>query len=140
MAASPEAKWREFLAAEFHFHGKPFYPRRAIRDGRYKLIHNLLAGKAKPMTGIDGDSAYPQSKTDAPPEARKAFETFSDPPEFELYDLTADPVEFHNIAGSPAHATAERRLKKALLDWRKQTNDPALTEAFLNEQSARTTL
>lgn len=140
VAASPKAKWREFLAAEFHFHGKPFYPRRAIRDGRYKLIHNILAGKAKPGTGIDGDTAYAKSKTDAPAAARKAFEIFADPPEFELYDLSTDPVEFHNIAGVAAHAAAERRLKKALLDWRKQTNDPALSQAFLNEQSARTTL
>lgn len=140
VAASPKANWRKFLVAEFHFHGKPFYPRRAIRDGRYKLIHNILAGKAKPMTGIDGDNAYPKSKTDAPAEARRAFETFADPPEFELYDLASDPVEFHNIAGAPAHAAAERRLKQALLEWRKQTGDPALTEAFLTEQAARKTL
>ncbi|MBW3599238.1 MAG: sulfatase [Planctomycetes bacterium] len=54
-----EAAWRDYLAAEFHFHGgSPFYPRRAIRDGRYKLIHNLLAGSARPSTGIDGDPAY----------------------------------------------------------------------------------
>lgn len=37
--------WRDTLVAEFHYHGaSPFYPRRAITDGRYKLIHNLLAG------------------------------------------------------------------------------------------------
>ena len=39
--SDPQAKWREFLAAEFHFHGAGiFYPRRAIRDARYKLILN----------------------------------------------------------------------------------------------------
>lgn len=137
--SDPGAKWREFLAAEFHFHGaKPFYPRRAIRDNRYKLIHNLLAGKAKPSTGIDGDTAFARSSADAPAEARQAFRTFSDPPEFELYDLETDPVEFHNLAGNPAHRAAEERLKKALLAWRKETADPALENSFLEKMAART--
>ncbi|MCU0247199.1 MAG: sulfatase [Bryobacter sp.] len=125
--------WREFLAAEFHYHGmNPFYPRRAIRDTRYHLIHNLLAGRAKPSTGIDGDPAMKFSRDpryDGTP-VRRTFDTFADPPEFELYDLAADPIEFSNVAGNPAHAAAERRLKDALLAWRKQTNDPFLDDAF----------
>lgn len=138
VSGDARAKWRQFLAAEFHFHGaKPFYPRRAIRDGRYKLIHNLLAGKAKPSTGIDGDTAFAKSEADAPAEARRAFLTFSDPPEFELYDLQTDPVEFRNVAGVAAHAAAEARLKAALLAWRKETGDPALENSFLEKMAAR---
>ncbi|MBL8238963.1 MAG: sulfatase [Bryobacterales bacterium] len=134
----PRAKWREYLAAEFHFHGaKPFYPRRAIRDSRYKLIHNLLAGSAKPSTGIDGDTAFPRSATDAPADARQAFQTFANPPEYELYDLDADPVEFRNLAGDPGHAAALRRLQGALLAWRKKTQDPALDPSFLEKMAAR---
>ncbi|MBM3786305.1 MAG: sulfatase [Acidobacteria bacterium] len=132
IVANPKARWREYLAAEFHYHGAtPFYPRRAIRDGRYKLIHNLLAGEAKPSTAIDGDTAFPESKSGAPAAARKAFETFADPPEFELYDLRTDPVEFHNLAGTPKHRGAENKLKTALLAWRKATNDPLLTQKRL---------
>jgi len=130
--SDPKAKWREFLAAEFHFHGAGiFYPRRAIRDARFKLIHNLRAGKVKPPRGIDGDNAAAKSATDAPADARKAFLTYSDPPEFELYDLAADPVEFRNVYDTGAHPGAEERLKKALAAWRKETGDPALDPAFV---------
>jgi N-sulfoglucosamine sulfohydrolase len=137
LLSDPKAKGREFLAAEFHFHGAGiFYPRRAIRDNRYKLIHNLRAGKVKPPRGIDGDNAAAKSATDAPAEARQAFLTYSDPPEYELYDLQTDPVEFHNLAGKQEHQTAESRLKKALLAWRKETADPALDPAFVEKLAA----
>ncbi|MBS1829751.1 MAG: sulfatase [Acidobacteria bacterium] len=129
-------KWREYLAAEFHCHGsRPFYPRRAIRDKRYKLIQNVLAGKAKPSTGIDGDFAYAISR-EARYEGtatRKAFDTFAEPPEFELYDLEKDPVEFVNLAGKAELAVVEKRMKDALLRWRKESNDPFLDWAFLEK-------
>ncbi|HZO51476.1 MAG TPA: sulfatase [Bryobacteraceae bacterium] len=129
-------KWREYLAAEFHCHGaRPIFPRRAIRDTRYKLIHNLLAGREKPSTGIDGDQAYPYSreaKYDGTP-VRQAFETFANPPEFELYDLQRDSIEFHNLAGGKEIAQVEERLKKALHRWRTETSDPFLDPSFLEK-------
>jgi N-sulfoglucosamine sulfohydrolase len=131
-----EAPWREYLTAEFHFHGKrPFYPRRAIRDQRYKLIHNLLAGKAKPSPTIDACPGYQiaqEPRYRGTPVA-KAFETFGDPPEFELYDLVEDPIEFRNLAGDPEHRETLDRLQRALLDWRKQTNDPFLDAAYVDK-------
>jgi N-sulfoglucosamine sulfohydrolase len=130
------APWREYLVAEFHFHGRrPFYPRRAIRDHRYKLIHNLLAGKAKPSTGIDADPAYrvsQQPRYDGTP-VRRAFDTFADPPGFELYDLENDAVEFNNLAGKPEYRAVQERLTKALLEYRKQTGDPFLDPAFVEK-------
>ena len=138
--AKATAPWREYLVAEFHFHGShPFYPRRAIRDHRYKLIHNLLAGKAKPSTGIDADPAYKvsqQPRYDGTP-VRRAFDTFANPPEFELYDLKNDPVEFNNLAGKPEYQTIQKRLAKALLEYRKQTDDPFLEPGFLERIGRR---
>jgi N-sulfoglucosamine sulfohydrolase len=133
------ASWRQYVASEFHCHGaNPFYPRRAIRDQRYKLIHNLRAGKAKPSTGIDGDPAYQVSREpryDGTP-VRRAFDTFADPPSFELYDLSTDPVEFVNLAGKPELQKIEERLKSALLDWRKQSKDPFLDRSYLERIAA----
>ena len=134
-----EAPWREYLAAEFHFHGsKPFYPRRAIRDGRYKLIHNLLAGKAAPSTGIDGDKAMSLSQTEKYRDTPfgKAFRTFANPPEFELYDLKEDPNELANLSGREEHADVQVRLREALLKWRNDTNDPFLDSNHLQEVAA----
>jgi N-sulfoglucosamine sulfohydrolase len=135
-----ESPWRDYLVAEFHFHGgRPFYPRRAIRDHRYKLIHNLLAGSAKPSTRIDGDPAYGvsrESRYDGTP-VRQAFDTFADPPEYELYDLQMDPFEFQNVAGNPEYKEIQKRLMRALIEYRNQTNDPFRDSAFLKEFSQR---
>jgi N-sulfoglucosamine sulfohydrolase len=133
LLANPNAPWRQYLAAEFHWHGaSPFYPRRAIRDTRFKLIHNLLAGKAKPSTGIDGDTAFKRSR-ESNPEVQRAFDTFADPPEFELYDLASDPIEFHNLSAQPQHAKTLKTLQNALLAWRRETNDPFLSSDYLNQ-------
>jgi len=134
--ADAKAPWRDFLAAEFHFHGaKPFFPRRAVRDGRYKLIHNLVAGRNKPGVGIDGDPAYrlsQQPKYRGTP-TRRAFDTFADPPEYELYDLETDPHEMKNLSGSRELAAVQQRLTAALNQWRRETDDPFLEVAFLSK-------
>lgn len=128
---SPESprSWRTHLVGEFHFHGtSPFFPRRAIRDERYKLIHNLLAGESKPINRVDGDPtgkfASAEQYRDTP--AGKAFLRYTNPPEWEFYDLENDSVEFENLIGDPAHATKIESLKSALLTWRKETRDPLL--------------
>lgn len=139
--ADSGAPWREFLAAEFHCHGsRPFYPRRALRDTRYKLIHNLRAGKARPGTGIDGDRAYAISRREEyeGTAVRRAFDTFADPPEFELYDLEKDPYELDNLAGKTELAEIQKRLTAALMKWRRETEDPFLSAEFMEKIEART--
>ncbi len=135
----PAKGWREYLVGEFHLHGaRNFFPRRAIRDQRYKLIHNLLAGAARPATGIDGDDAWRTSREGRydGTKVRDAFERYANPPEFEFYDLESDPVEFVNLAGKPEFRAQQQRLYAALLSWRKETQDPLLDAAFL-ERMAR---
>lgn len=119
------ADWRKTLVAEFHFHGAtPFFPRRAITDGRYKLIHNLRTGEANASKAIDGDSAWSRAQ-DLPSSdpARLAMERLFDPPEWELYDLENDSIEFYNRAGEPALKSVEARLKKSLAAWQAETGD-----------------
>lgn len=128
--------WRQYLGAEFHRHGaKPFYPRRTVRDSRYQIIHNLLASKNKPPLGIDGDKAHRvvnEPRYDGTP-VRRAFETYAHPPEFELYDLSSDPLEFVNIADKPEAKPVLDRMKSALLAWREETQDPFLNPAVLEK-------
>lgn len=129
---NPDAPWREYLAGEFHVHKPPWFPQRAIRDTRYKLIHSLLTGSEQPADFIDGDIGYSTSRADryAGTPVRAAFDTFANPPEFELYDLANDPWEFHNLAGKAEYADIEKRMKAALEAWRHETDDPALDPAF----------
>jgi N-sulfoglucosamine sulfohydrolase len=127
--------WRQYLGGEFHMHGgNIFYPRRTVRDGRYQIIHNLLS-KSRPPLGIDGDTAHKAvgDSRFANTPARRAFDTYMNPPEYELYDLTSDPVEFVNIAGSSDAKPVLERMKAALMTWRKETGDPFLDQAFLEK-------
>ena len=136
---SANAEWREYLVGEFHMHGAPWYPRRAIRDSRYKLIHNLLAGSLLPSNRIDGDIGYAVSREaryEGTP-IRRAFDVYADPPEFELYDLNQDPWEFDNLAGRPEVAEIEERLKAALEEWRRETDDPCLDPEFMETMRKR---
>jgi N-sulfoglucosamine sulfohydrolase len=117
--------WREILVGEFHYHGAtPFFPRRAITDGRYKLIHNIRAGELNASNSVDGDSAWQRAqelRENAP--ARLAMNRLANPPQWELYDLQNDPIEFHNRAGESEFHEIETRLKASLATWQKQTND-----------------
>jgi uncharacterized sulfatase len=42
----------------------------------------------------------------------------------ELYDLSTDPAELHNLIENPDHAATRDRLHDALLDWMNRTRDP----------------
>lgn len=126
---------RTYLVAEHHLHGKtPFIPTRAIRNDRFKLIHNLRAGTVQPVPGADGDTAYYISRQPAyiGTPVRAAFDTFANPPEFELYDLLNDPIEFHNLAADPLYQTVLQELQTALMAWRTDTNDPFLEQSVID--------
>lgn len=43
--------------------------------------------------------------------------------ESELYDMSADPRELHNLYGKPEHAEMQQRLERMLLDWLIETSD-----------------
>ena len=57
------------------------------------------------------------------------------PPEFELFDLSNDPDEHHNLIGNSENAEIEKKLKAQLAAWRRQTSDPFLSEAFVERFS-----
>lgn len=131
----PPATWREYLFTEFTAHGPGFAPQRAVRDARYKLIHNLLPGEPKSGIGVDGcpiraiiDEPRWQNTI-----ARRVFRRMEEAPEFELYDLQEDPLENTNLAGIADVAEVEARLRAALLRWREQTHDPLLDGTYLQK-------
>lgn len=123
--AEPSA-WRKTLVAEFHYHGaSPFFPRRAITDGRYKLIHNLRAAETEAAESIDGDQAYSLAQQlPANHAARIAMQRLKRPPEWELYDLQTDSGEFQNLAGEAAFADVQSKLAHELTQWQERTKDP----------------
>lgn len=135
----PKSDWRQSLLTEYTAHGRDYYfPRRAVCDARYKLIHNLAPGRPNLTVEIDGNEiwkAYRNGEVTSEP-ARRVLETAANPPEFELYDLETDPHEFNNLADDPAQREQKERLEKLLLEWRKSTHDATLDAQELAKMNA----
>ena len=138
-----QVPWRKYLFTEFHLHSAHnFYPQRSVRNQRYKLICNLLAGEENPGYEFTLNRFFPQLPAviaAAPANVRGAYERMRSPPRYELYDLQADPYEFQNLAGNEAQATVFAELKQALASWREQTADPLLQDANLRRLQAEIT-
>ena len=49
---------------------------------------------------------------------------FGKRPAEELYDVSKDPHQIHNVAGQPAYAAAQKQLRAQLDQWMKDTADP----------------
>lgn len=134
------ASWRDHLFTEFTTHGPGFAPQRAVRDRRYKLIHNLLPGEPKNGIGVDGcpirdvlnDPKFVETET------RKVFDRMVKAPEFELYDLEKDPLEWHNLAGDMSVSAVETSLKSTLLAWREESGDPLIDQAYFDRLKTHT--
>ncbi len=128
-----DVHWREYLHSEYHAHYPPlFFPQRTVRDGRYKLIVNLLQDRPNPVAEACSQREQPSQPSyvtakqiaAANDDVRRAYATWLDAPPFELYDLRADPHEWRNLADDPAKAEIKARLLSALRHWQQQTADP----------------
>ena len=115
---------REYLFTEFTAHAAGhYYPKRAVRDDRYKLIWNLQFERRNPLVALNDRATKVALKEPADSEVYRVFDRWLNPPEFEFYDLAEDPHEFVNLAGTPEVAAEEARLLAALDEWRTETDD-----------------
>jgi len=136
------ARWREYLFTEFTLHWpETYYPGRAVRDRRFKLVHNLLPERKNPVYDIylvqqRPETFTPEELKNVPTQVHEAYKIFRQPPEFELYDLQDDPWEFHNLADDPRFTDQLTRLKERLAKWQKETNDPLRHKRILEKFTA----
>ncbi|MBL8227560.1 MAG: sulfatase [Bryobacterales bacterium] len=102
---------------------------RAVRDGRYKLIRNFLPDRPYTQFNEYITNSYPTQKVIKELHASSKLNAVQAQwmaerrPDFELYDLEADPHEVNNLASKPEHKKTLDRLSKALNQWIEQTND-----------------
>ncbi len=114
------------------------YPCRAIRTHRWLYIRNYEPDRwpagdptidADPE-GIYGDVNAGPTKTymirhSTDPSVAPLFRLgFAKRPAEELYDVTADPCQLHNLADDPALARVKRRLRRRLEQYQRRTKDP----------------
>lgn len=123
------------------------YPIRSVRTRDRKYIRNLDPAAEhtthvdKGNAGADGrayfDSWVERAKTD--PIAAAIVDRYHHRPAEELYDLTADPLERHNLAADPAHAATLAELRGAVDAWMKEQGDEGMaTERALRRAGAST--
>lgn len=117
-----------FMSQNFH-EITMTYPMRAIRTKQYKLIHNLNYRAPFP---IDQDFYVSPTFQDIlnrtlakqPIPWYKNLNVYYERPEWELYDLRADPAEMKNIAGKGSIKSVQEFLMTKLNEWLQATNDP----------------
>jgi N-sulfoglucosamine sulfohydrolase len=125
--------FREYLACERNCDAaRHTFPQRTIRDARYKLIHSPVRDREDPAARYyrtHGHAHWSGCLTDkelvdASEQTKAGYARWLKPPEYQLYDLKADPHEWIDLSNNPKHADAKHRLQTALKKWQTDTRDP----------------
>ncbi|MBD3288243.1 sulfatase-like hydrolase/transferase, partial [candidate division KSB1 bacterium] len=117
----PPTGWDEIYASQT-FHGVTFYyPMRAVRTRRYKLIWNVESGLDFPgatqLETIDDKKSLQLLKN----RSNRAYINRSG---FELYDLKDDPQEIENLVENQKYKSVFEELRIKLKSFLEKTNDP----------------
>ncbi len=131
------ARNRVFTARERHTRlreGGVGYPMRALRTYDYLYIRNFEparwpSGDPPHYGDIDNGPSkeFVIEHRDSPEFARFYELSCAKRPAEELYDLRKDPNQFTNLAASPSHAPARKRMRGQLEAYLRATGDPRLT-------------
>ncbi|XP_024937694.1 N-sulphoglucosamine sulphohydrolase isoform X2 [Cephus cinctus] len=127
----PQENNTAVFASQTHHEVTMYYPMRAIRTKRYKLIHNLNYRMPFP---IDQDfylsptfqDLLNRTREKQPLPWHKSLKTYYERSEWELYDLKHDPEELKNLARKPSSKALFADLQQRLYEWQKETADPWL--------------
>jgi len=108
---------REAIFAEKTFHSY-YDPMRCVRTRHHKYIRNFETGFAVEVPAdIQQGPIF---------RANPGVYSTDRPSVVELYDLEADPLEEHNLAGSTSLKAVEAELSAELWRWMEETDDPLL--------------
>ncbi len=126
--ANPSEPHHETIFASHTFHEiQMYYPMRVVRDGHYKLIWNIAHPLPYPFASDLWSASSWQAqlaKGKDAPYGQMTVGRYIQRPEFELYDIAADPYESTNLADSSGHQDILERYKAKLKAMQKQMDDP----------------
>lgn len=115
---------RDHAFAQLHWHDA-YVPMRAIRSATHKLVLDF-SDRALPYLPADvEDSASGRAVRGGGPDG-SAIAT--EPRRAALYHLVDDPNETTDVSADPAHAAVGATLRRRLVDWMNETNDPLALE------------
>ena len=113
-----------------------YWPTRFLRTGRYKYHRNVAWQLPFPVsTDIYGSLSFEAMRRERAG-ARPLGSLIHRPAE-ELFDLEADPLELHNLAGDSDHAGIVSDLRCELEHWQHRTGDPWLLRDGVSLLAAR---
>lgn len=120
--------WDEVHASHTFHEVTMYYPMRAVRTRRHKLIWNIAHGLEYPSATDLWESRTWQAvlSRDIKQYGKRSVDAYLHRPKFELYDLERDPDEVVNLADDPDHAGTLRDLQEKLRAFQEQTGDPWL--------------
>jgi N-sulfoglucosamine sulfohydrolase len=118
--------WDEIYASHSLHEITMYYPMRAVRTRKYKLIYNIAHQLPFPLA-LDLVKSLTwqgvlQSKTKQ--YGKRTIEAFLQRPKFELYDLEKDPDETQNLVNNPSYKETFDQLLSKLKHFQQQTHDP----------------
>ncbi len=127
--ANPKG-WDEIYASHTFHEITMYYPIRAVRTRRYKLIWNI-AHELEYPTAMDlweSETWKAVIRKKMTTYGKRDVKSYLHRPEFELYDLQKDPHEVVNLADDPGHKVIFEKLKEKIKAFQKQTADPWITK------------
>jgi N-sulfoglucosamine sulfohydrolase len=126
--ANPDEPHHETIFASHTFHEiQMYYPMRVVRDTQYKLIWNIAHPLPYPFASDLWAASSWQAqwaKGKDAPYGQMTVGRYVQRPEFELYDIAADPYESTNLADSPGHQDILEKYKAKLKSMQREMDDP----------------
>lgn len=121
--------WDEIYASHTFHEIQMYYPMRAVRGRRYKLIWNVAHQLPFPFATDLWEASTWQTAYQQGPDAMygmRTVEEYINRPEFELFDLDADPHESNNLADDPEFVEVLQKYQAKLKQFQQATADPWL--------------
>ena len=123
--------WDEVYASHTFHEIQMYYPMRVVRGRQYKLIWNVAYQLPFPFaTDLWSASTWQAAWRQGPqaPYGMRTVDRYINRPEFELFDLEADPHESTNLADDPRYRTVLEAHQQKLRDFQARTSDPWLVK------------
>ena len=128
LTEDPTREHHEELFASHTFHEiQMYYPMRVVRDRKYKLIWNIAHPLDYPFASDLWVASSWQAQLQKGPSAPYGVRTVDEyvhRPEFELFDIAADPDESRNLAREPEYADVLAEYQQKLKSLQKRYDDP----------------
>jgi N-sulfoglucosamine sulfohydrolase len=130
LGAESPSGWDEIYMSHTYHERQMYYPMRAVRAERYKLIYNIAHPLSFPFASDFYDSVAWQAvlKRGNKSYGRRSIDAYLHRPRFELYDLESDPDEIVNLAEQSEYSETLSNLQTKLRHWQQQSKDPWISK------------